>query len=67
MKKSTKIILLIVALLILVFRGEFYMIEQQRKEELKRNREYEVSLVNALKNSYEKEYRRNKNHTSCFN
>lgn len=51
MKKSTKIILLIVALLILVFRGGFYMIEQQRKEELKRNREYEVSLVNALKNS----------------
>ncbi|AFV71700.2 hypothetical protein SaSA201_0300 [Streptococcus agalactiae] len=53
MKKSTQIILLIVALLILVFSGSFYMKEQQRKEELKRNREYEVSLVKALKNSYE--------------
>ncbi|SUN42577.1 Uncharacterised protein [Streptococcus agalactiae] len=29
------------------------MKEQQRKEELKRNREYEVSLVKVLKNSYE--------------
>ncbi|HHU5001341.1 TPA: hypothetical protein ACUH08_001298, partial [Streptococcus agalactiae] len=53
MKKSTQIILLIVALFILVFSGGFYMKEQQRKEELKRNREYEVSLVKALKNSYE--------------
>ncbi|HEN2257592.1 TPA: hypothetical protein VBD98_001376, partial [Streptococcus agalactiae] len=36
----------------LIFSGGFYMKEQQRKEELKRNREYEVSLVKALKNSY---------------
>ncbi|HGC9471940.1 TPA: hypothetical protein ACG56Y_001206 [Streptococcus agalactiae] len=52
MQKSSKIILLIVALLLLIFSGGFYMKEQQRKEELKRNREYEVSLVKALKNSY---------------
>ena len=48
--KSKKIWLLLVPVLILVVVGGFML--KQKTEEEKRNREYEVSLVKALKNSY---------------
>ncbi|MBP2624295.1 hypothetical protein [Streptococcus oricebi] len=48
--KSKKIWLLLIPVVILVIVGGFML--KQKMEEEKRNREYEVSLVKALKNSY---------------
>ena len=52
-KKSHKK-LLIVLLLAIITAGSVFMFSMLGKsQEERRNREYEVSLVNALKNSYE--------------
>ena len=52
-KKSHKR-LLIVLLLAIITAGGFFMFNMLGKsQEERRNREYEVSLVNALKNSYQ--------------
>ncbi|MGQ7461090.1 hypothetical protein ACTGZQ_00800 [Streptococcus suis] len=44
---------LIIAVILVIGGIVIFHQYQQRQEELKRNREYEVSLVKALKNSYE--------------
>lgn len=44
---------IIIALIAIVGGIIMFQQYQRHQEELKRNREYEVSLVNALKNSYE--------------
>ena len=52
-KKSHKR-LLIILLLVAITAGGFFMFSMLgRSQEERRNREYEVSLVNALKNSYD--------------
>ena len=52
-KKSHKWLLIVVSLAIITAGGVFMFSMLGRSQEESRNREYEVSLVNALKNSYE--------------
>jgi len=52
-KKSHKRLLIILLLAIITAGGVFMFSMLGRSQEERRNREYEVSLVNALKNSYE--------------
>ena len=52
-KKSHKWLLIVVSLAIITAAGFFMFSMLGRSQEERRNREYEVSLVNALKNSYE--------------
>ena len=52
-KKSHKWLLIVVSLAIITAGGVFVFSMLGRSQEERRNREYEVSLVNALKNSYE--------------
>ena len=52
-KKSHKWILIVVSLAIITAGGVFMFSMLGKSQEERRNREYEVSLVNALKNSYE--------------
>ena len=52
-KKSHKWLLIVVSLAIITAGGVFMFSMLWRSQEERRNREYEVSLVNALKNSYE--------------
>ena len=52
-KKSHKWILIVVSLAIITAGGVFMFSMFGKSQEERRNREYEVSLVNALKNSYE--------------
>ncbi|OFO00388.1 hypothetical protein HMPREF2613_03950 [Streptococcus sp. HMSC070B10] len=53
MKKSHKWLLIVVSLAIITAGGVFMFSMLGKSQEERRNREYEVSLVNALKNSYE--------------
>ena len=50
-KKSKRMVVIVLALLMVV--GIFLFHMNKKMEEKRRNREYEVSLVNTLKNSYE--------------
>ncbi|WP_083279204.1 hypothetical protein [Streptococcus sp. HMSC070B10] len=52
-KKSHKWLLIVVSLAIITAGGVFMFSMLGKSQEERRNREYEVSLVNALKNSYE--------------
>ena len=52
-RKSHKRLLLVLLLAIITAGGVFMFSMLGRSQEERRNREYEVSLVNALKNSYE--------------
>ena len=52
-KKSHKWLLIVVSLAIITAGGVFMFSMLEKSKEERRNREYEVSLVNALKNSYE--------------
>ena len=52
-KKSHKRLLIVLALAIIAAGGVFMFSMLEKSQEERRNREYEVSLVNALKNSYE--------------
>ena len=52
-KKSHKKLLIVLALAIITAGGVFMFSMLGKSQEERRNREYEVSLVNALKNSYE--------------
>ena len=52
-KKSHKWLLIVVSLAIITAGGVFMFSMLGKSQEELRNREYEVSLVNALKNSYE--------------
>ena len=52
-KKSHKNLLIILSLSIITAGGVFMFSMLGKSQEERRNREYEVSLVNALKNSYE--------------
>ncbi|WP_261044865.1 hypothetical protein [Streptococcus mitis] len=52
-KKSHKWFLIVVSLATITTGGVFMFSMLGRSQEERRNREYEVSLVNALKNSYE--------------
>ena len=52
-KKSHKWLLIVVSLAIITAGGVFMFSMLGRSQEERRNREYEVSLVNALKNSYQ--------------
>ena len=52
-RKSHKWLLIVVSLAIITAGGVFMFSMLGRSQEERRNREYEVSLVNALKNSYE--------------
>ena len=52
-KKSHKRILIVLSLVIITAGGVFMFNMLGKSQEERRNREYEVSLVNALKNSYE--------------
>ena len=52
-KKSHKRILIVLSLAIITAGGVFMFNMLGKSQEERRNREYEVSLVNALKNSYE--------------
>ena len=52
-KKSHKRILIVLSLAIITAGGVFMFSMLGKFQEERRNREYEVSLVNALKNSYE--------------
>ena len=53
-KKSHKWLLIVLSLAIITAGGVFmFSIMLGKSQEERRNREYEVSLVNALKNSYE--------------
>ena len=52
-KKSHKWLLIVVSLAIITAGGVFMFSMLGRSQEERRNREDEVSLVNALKNSYE--------------
>ena len=52
-KKSHKKLLIILSLSIITVGGVFMFSMLGKSQEERRNREYEVSLVNALKNSYE--------------
>ncbi|WP_225741940.1 hypothetical protein [Streptococcus sp. Marseille-Q5112] len=52
-KKSHKWLLIVVSLAIITAGGVFMFSMLGKSQEERRNREYEVSLVNALKNSYD--------------
>ena len=52
-KKNHKKLLIILSLAIIATGGIFMFSMLGKSQEERRNREYEVSLVNALKNSYE--------------
>ena len=52
-KKSHKWLLIVVSLAIITAGGVFMFSMLGKSKEERRNREYEVSLVNALKNSYQ--------------
>ena len=52
-KKSHKRLLTVLSLVIFTAGGVFVFTMSRKSQEERRNREYEVSLVNALKNSYE--------------
>ena len=52
-KKSHKRILIVLSLAIITAGSVFMFSMLGKSQEERRNREYEVSLVNALKNSYE--------------
>ena len=52
-KKSHKWLLIVVSLAIITAGGVFMFSMLGKSQEERRNREYEVSLVNALKNSYQ--------------
>ena len=52
-KKSHKWIIIILSISIITAGGVFMFSMLGKSQEERRNREYEVSLVNALKNSYE--------------
>ena len=52
-KKSHKRLLIVVSLAIITAGGVFMFSMLGKSQEERRNREYEVSLVNALKNSYQ--------------
>ena len=52
-KKSHKWLLIILSLAIIIAGGIFMFSMLGKSQEERRNREYEVSLVNALKNSYQ--------------
>ena len=52
-KKNPKKLLIILSLAIITTGGVFVFNMLGKSQEERRNREYEVSLVNALKNSYE--------------
>ena len=52
-KKSHKKLLIILSLAIITAGGIFMFSMLGKSQEERRNREYEVSLVNALKNSYQ--------------
>ena len=52
-KKSHKWFLIVVSLAIITAGGVFMFSMLGKSQEERRNREYEVSLVNALKNSYQ--------------
>ena len=52
-KKSHKRLLIVLSLAIITAGGVFMFNMLGKSQEERRNREYEVSLVNALKNSYE--------------
>ena len=52
-KKSHKRLLIVLSLAIITAGGIFMFSMLGKSQEERRNREYEVSLVNALKNSYE--------------
>ena len=53
MKKSRKKLLIVLSIAIITAGGIFMFSMLGKSQEARRNREYEVSLVNALKNSYE--------------
>ena len=53
-KKSHKWLLIVVSLAIITAGGVFMFSMLGKSKEERRNREYEVSLVNTLKNSYER-------------
>jgi len=52
-KKNHKRLLIVLSLAIITAGGIFMFSMLGKSQEERRNREYEVSLVNALKNSYE--------------
>ena len=52
-KKSHKRLLIVLLLAIITAGGVFMFSMLGKSQEERRNREYEVSLVNALKNSYQ--------------
>ena len=52
-KKNPKKLLIILSLAIIIAGAVFMFSMLGKSQEERRNREYEVSLVNALKNSYE--------------
>ena len=52
-KKSHKWLLIVLSLAIITAGGIFVFSMLGKSQEERRNREYEISLVNALKNSYE--------------
>ena len=52
-KKSHKWLLIVLSLAIITAGGVFMFSVLGKSQEERRNREYEVSLVNALKNSYQ--------------
>ena len=52
-KKNPKKLLIILSLAIIIAGAGFMFSMLGKSQEERRNREYEVSLVNALKNSYE--------------
>jgi len=52
-KKNYKRLLIVFLLAIITAGGVFMFSMLGKSQEVRRNREYEVSLVNALKNSYE--------------
>ena len=51
-KKSHKRLLTVLSLVIFTAGSVFVFTMSRKSQEERRNREYEVSLVNALKNSY---------------
>ena len=52
-KKSYKRLLIVLSIAIITAGGVFMFSKLGKSQEERRNREYEVSLVSALKNSYE--------------
>ena len=52
-KKIHKRLLTVLSLVIITAGGVFVFTMSRKSQEERRNREYEVSLVNALKNSYQ--------------